>query len=84
MGGRQLKQLETSYVCQHRATDVLSVVVPRHVSRGWPTSSCVLVDSLAAQVVRQPGHFHDVVAKMFWVSLVDKFQILIIFYVMKI
>jgi hypothetical protein len=40
----------------------------------------MLVDPMGAQVVHRPGSFHDAVMKMFWVSLVDKFQILIVLY----
>jgi hypothetical protein len=44
-------------VCQHRARDNLSVVVPRHGSHGLPMSRSMLVEPLGAQAVRRPGLF---------------------------
>jgi hypothetical protein len=44
-------------MCQHRAEDVLSAVVPRHGSHGWPMSSYMSVDPLGDQAIRRPGLF---------------------------
>jgi hypothetical protein len=42
-------------VCQHRAKDVLSIVVLRHGSCGRQMSSCTLMDPLNAQEVHRLG-----------------------------
>jgi hypothetical protein len=55
VGGHQLKQQGTPQVYQHGVGDLLPVVVPRYGYRGWPTIGCVLMDSLGAKAVRQPG-----------------------------
>jgi hypothetical protein len=52
----------------------------RHGSHGRSMRRCMLVDPLGAQVVSNQSSFHDAMEKMFWVTLVDNFQILIIFY----
>jgi hypothetical protein len=80
VGGRQLKQPGTPHVCQHGAGNVLSVVVHRHGSCGWPIRSCTLMDPLSAQAIHRLGSFQDCVVMMFFVTLVDTFQILIAFY----
>jgi hypothetical protein len=41
-------------LCQHGGEDLLSIVVPRHGSRGRPMRGCALMDPLGAQAIRQP------------------------------
>jgi hypothetical protein len=54
VGGRQLEWLGTSHICQHGAGDLLSIVVPWHVLRGWPMRSCTLVNTLGTPTVPRP------------------------------
>jgi hypothetical protein len=75
VGGHQLEQRGTSLLYQYGVGDLLSVAVPRHGYRGRPMIGCTLVDPLRTKAVRRHG-----VAHMFWVSLVDKFQSLIVLY----
>jgi hypothetical protein len=51
MGGCQLERPGTPHMCQHRAGDLLSIVVPRHGSCGLPMRSCMLVDPVGSQSV---------------------------------
>jgi hypothetical protein len=57
MVGHQLEWPWTLYVCQRKAANVLSLVVPQHGSRGQPMSSCTFVDPLGVQTIRRPGLF---------------------------
>jgi hypothetical protein len=80
VGGHQLEQPGIAQLCQHGAGDLLPVVVPQHGSHARTMRGYVLWTHWTLRQYVDRGSFQDVMEKMFWVSLVDKFQILIILY----